>query len=723
MNGFLSLCELFLSWSEEVFALAFAAGVLAGPLAAVVLAVNMFCRRWLSARQMGFLWGLVLLRLLLPVAPSSSLSLQNLPSFAESRQAEPSALIRPLDSYSDVPRYAKPLPAAGPYADASSPPPATRTFDVFSAVEGCLAILGQAWVFGAVAVSLGTMTAHLLFCRRLKSISPCEDPRLNALWDACRQQAGVRRIIPIVLTHHIEQPAVLGLFRTTLLLPEDTAGLGDRQLRMIMLHELAHVRRGHIAANWALLNHPVNPLVESGLLAGRREVPELARAVMRRVRHPANGREVLARIRRTSADAHPPATIAADMASHSAAHLSLVSSPPSSASAVRNRLKALPSAGMERSRWHAAAVAALVALTAVCGLTDASIPDPTPDHSFEWLPNAGHYWKNSAPADWLRQGPLETRTYDVGNALKRIAEDARSEEIARLELRSLAAHIAAGAEGRFDALVNDQQWVKESVSLDGTALTVKASPRAHAEIARNLAAWEQSGLAQICVETRFISGPEDIASALGISWRYLEAFSDEEDEEAPVRNNQGMPVVRAKAGVEDYLPIAVARLNEQQTRALLLAAQNNRVTNLLQAPKVTLINGQRATVLDQTQTPFVVGIQDSKSGAEDAKIAVIDEGIKLNLRTMLSTDAAQVQLEARIELSEIKGVGKVSAMFHGETTTIQIPRVKRCRIDVSSEIDDGQSLLIGCIPAYEEQKFFYVLMTARILELLPDQTD
>ena len=36
-------------------------------------------------------------------------------------------------------------------------------------------------------------------------------------------------------------------------LPSDVASLDDRQLRMIMLHELAHVRRRDVAFNWIVV--------------------------------------------------------------------------------------------------------------------------------------------------------------------------------------------------------------------------------------------------------------------------------------------------------------------------------------------------------------------------------------------------------------------------------------------------------------------------------------
>ena len=51
----------------------------------------------------------------------------------------------------------------------------------------------------------------------------------------------------------VRQPALMGWLRPRLLLPSDVAALGDEPLRMIMLHELAHVRRRDVAFNWLLV--------------------------------------------------------------------------------------------------------------------------------------------------------------------------------------------------------------------------------------------------------------------------------------------------------------------------------------------------------------------------------------------------------------------------------------------------------------------------------------
>ncbi|HVA45417.1 MAG TPA: M56 family metallopeptidase [Pirellulales bacterium] len=743
MNGFTDLVSGVLIWSEEGLGLAIDAGALAALLATIVLAVNVFVRRWLSARQMGLLWGLVLLRLLLPVAPPSSFSLQNLlPSFVseggEPRDIDP----QPAAGY----MYAAPQPQpyeAAELALAASPPTGP---DLTEPGDNVAAMLRLVWLAGAAVFMLATLIGHGRFCRRLRRAQPIDDPKLCDLWKSCRQMAGVRVDVPMLLFDGVEQPAVSGMLRPKLLLPPHVADLDEQQLRMVMLHELAHVRRWHVAANWLLViiraAHWWNPVFW------------LAAARFQSLREQACDAFALERIDGVSSHSYGELLLALADRRQSASWrivlpVSILGFLPTylRKRAMGNRLRALRAAGVKRSGWHTATVSGMVALAAACGLTDAgSAQAPPPQRWFNWLPDAGfdlNHWDSAPEVD---RGPLVTRTYAVAKALERIADDERSEDKAARKLKALLIHTLAGMEGHYRSpdkaaaavalpapvatrlqepdmhVMADRPSAEERVTLTGTALTVTASPGAHAEIARNLQAWEQSGLAQICVETRFVTDDRDIASASGISWRYLEAFSADGTETFAAEASGGMPVVHASAAVEYYLPIAVANLSRKQASAFVNRAQDSRQANLLQAPKITLFNGQRGTLFDFTQTPFVVGIHEDLAGRQQPKIEVIDEGTTLTLRAIQSPNDAKVQIEAGVELSEISGVGTVSTLFHGEPTSIQIPRVKRCRIDVASELPDGESLLIGCIPSYEQKRFSYILLTVRSLGAIADDS-
>ncbi len=129
MNGFLLASDLYVEITDQILELLIIPTMIAGLLAGLVLLINLFARKWLTAGQMGLLWALVLIRLALPYgyAPESSYSLTNLfvEFMEESTPAEP-----PRDAYAPEPwpmidTNATTMADVPPHA--SNPVPGTQT--------------------------------------------------------------------------------------------------------------------------------------------------------------------------------------------------------------------------------------------------------------------------------------------------------------------------------------------------------------------------------------------------------------------------------------------------------------------------------------------------------------------------------------------------------------------------------------------------------------------
>ncbi len=708
MDGFSSFVAILDDVGSRGLILALYAGIYAGLLAIVVLTLNIALRRWITAGAMGLLWGIVLVRLLIPIAPSSTLSLQNLlPEMPENRTAVQEAVaVASVDDSTEPETEPDGTNWAAPTITAEMAA-ANSAFDLAAFVEILLPLV---WLAGAVACLTVTFIANLRLLLCLHKGATCEDARLLELWKECCQKVGCRHMVPILHVDVIDQAAVAGLFRPKLLLPTTALQLTDEQLRMVMLHELGHVRRHDITANWLLaLVHAIqwwNPIywLAAARFRALREQACDAFALQKLDGDPARAySELLLRLLERPGRSRwrvvLPASIVGFLSSFVRTR------------AVRNRLRAVSSAGHKRGRWHTACLAAILALVAICGLTDARMPAPPPEQPSEWLPRAAlerDAWDVPHADD---SEPEVPRTYTIKRVLERIDADRPTREEARGNLYWLTVHVLRGSSGRYHETTNE--WAAERISIDGDTMAVTAPETVHAEIARMLSAWEQSGIGQTCIEVKFLTSDRDIATAAGVSWRYLETFSNDNNDELPRQWSSERPLVQASATVDDFLPTTAATLDERQTAALMNQAPGLHGTNVLQSPKVTVFNGQKVFICNYEQTPFVVGLQNLESGAQQPKIAVVDDGIKLNIRTIQSADAATIHVEGRVDVSKIEEVRTVSTVLDGKPATIQIPRVKRCRIDVSSTLPDGHSLLVGCIPTYEQKQFMYVLLTTK----------
>lgn len=81
-----------------------------------------------------------------------------------------------------------------------------------------------------------------------------------------RHTLGMSKTIPLLYSTQIFSPLTLGLFKPTIILPVDIGQrLTEKQLSLVLLHELAHIQRRDILWNWLAygitLLHWFNPLI------------------------------------------------------------------------------------------------------------------------------------------------------------------------------------------------------------------------------------------------------------------------------------------------------------------------------------------------------------------------------------------------------------------------------------------------------------------------------
>ncbi|MBV8756492.1 MAG: serine hydrolase [Deltaproteobacteria bacterium] len=164
-------------------------------------------------------------------------------------------------------------PAAMSHAAVASAAPATRGQGVPWSALGWLA-----WALGAAAIAaraaVGAMRARRLAGRGVLA------ERAYAVADEVWRELGGRGTTPrIVTSQEIEAPIVVGAFAPVVVVPASSAAWDGERWRVVLAHELAHVRRGdglaNVLAQVACAIHWIDPLA---WLAARRlrEERELA---------------------------------------------------------------------------------------------------------------------------------------------------------------------------------------------------------------------------------------------------------------------------------------------------------------------------------------------------------------------------------------------------------------------------------------------------------------
>jgi beta-lactamase regulating signal transducer with metallopeptidase domain len=228
----------------------------------LILLVRPLIGSRIPARWRYLLWGLVLVRLLIPIAafPSSPVSMQNI-----------AVVDQPLARVDLIPPQSRGVqPSSGLFPQVSEAPAAApNTFHALPIAVSWWSVAASIWLAGTL-LALGIMIcAQVLLRRRIHSKGAPIDSVVLAIWTQCRLRLRIKKGPAVHLSAEVDSPALVGLIRPVLLLPERSpAVFSPEDWEHIFLHELAHYRRAdhgtHALQLVALSVHWFNPLVWLG---------------------------------------------------------------------------------------------------------------------------------------------------------------------------------------------------------------------------------------------------------------------------------------------------------------------------------------------------------------------------------------------------------------------------------------------------------------------------
>ncbi len=182
--------------------------------------------------------------------------------------------------------------------------------------------------------------------------------------------------------------------------------------------------------------------------------------------------------------------------------------------------------------------------------------------------------------------------------------------------------------------------------------------------------------------------------------------------------------------------LGVAILSDLELFFFLNAAQGDTRSNILQAPRVTMFDGQTASINDTVQTPFVtslIPVVGDFAVAQQPVIVIINEGTVLNVQAVVSPDKRFVRVTLNPTFSRIDNVstftfegtrstrntssqtgtnvldpngnvtkndGDNSVVTSG--STVQQPSVAFTNISTTVSVPDGGTILLGGIKRMRE---------------------
>ncbi|MCH8045469.1 MAG: general secretion pathway protein GspD [Planctomycetes bacterium] len=316
----------------------------------------------------------------------------------------------------------------------------------------------------------------------------------------------------------------------------------------------------------------------------------------------------------------------------------------------------------------------------------------------------------------------------------------------------------------FDALIDLIQQTIEPTSWDevggpGTiaghdtnlSLVVSQTQEVHEQLADLLEQLRRLQDLQVTIEVRFITLNDDFFERIGIDFDFdiddnvTGAISDDGGPSVTFGlNAQGLPTADLDISITQgsfgaAIPtfggfnagsaasFGFAILSDIEAFFFVQAAQGDTRTNIMQAPKVTLFNGQQAFVSDTTQMPFVISlipVVGDFAAAHQPVIVVLSEGTFMTVQAVVSNDRRYVRLTIVPFFSKIGDVEtftfsseRVSTRTGGgqdadpddpvvediiAATTVQLPAFSFVTVTTTVSVPDGGTVLLGGIKRLSE---------------------
>ncbi len=124
----------------------------------------------------------------------------------------------------------------------------------------------KVWLIGMAVLILAMSAKAVILKLSVRRFKRCEDRQILRLVEECSKQV-YRKVVPSVLYGTLTEPAcVISCFRPVIVLSKAAAGqLSEEELRLVLLHELTHIKRLHLplqrAFDFLCCIHWFNPLL------------------------------------------------------------------------------------------------------------------------------------------------------------------------------------------------------------------------------------------------------------------------------------------------------------------------------------------------------------------------------------------------------------------------------------------------------------------------------
>lgn len=247
-----------------IFSWLISTSIIGGFLVGCILLTKALFKNKLGARWHYCIWFLLVLKLLMPYGPQSTISVFNIFKIPEQITSKTLDIMEIKDekiydgaTWNELDQL-------------------TNVNDKLSNSNKKVTTFMTIWALGVIVLAVYTIRVNVNLWLLIKQGRLCKNEELHITLEKCKRMMNIKRNIPLIKTQAVVSPALFGLFRPYLLLPPNLAEkISREELKYVLLHELAHFKRKDIAVYWLTgvlqIIHWFNPVIWYGFYKMRQD--------------------------------------------------------------------------------------------------------------------------------------------------------------------------------------------------------------------------------------------------------------------------------------------------------------------------------------------------------------------------------------------------------------------------------------------------------------------
>ncbi|WP_088188257.1 M56 family metallopeptidase [Desulfosporosinus sp. FKA] len=215
-----------------------------------LLFIKFLFRQKLNANVHYLLWFVLVLRLIVPFSPQSSLSILNyIPrststsNLSQTFRQTIHTLAPPLNENNSLPKssLAIPLTSDNNVNSTTSSPGKTAA---------AISLPAYLWLTGAALIFIYIFMVNGSLLAKIKKLPACENQELLNILKECKTRLKITSKVPVVYDTSFKSPALFGWRKPKIIISQHIIDkLSPKELNFVFLHELSHLKRRDLFVN------------------------------------------------------------------------------------------------------------------------------------------------------------------------------------------------------------------------------------------------------------------------------------------------------------------------------------------------------------------------------------------------------------------------------------------------------------------------------------------